>query len=68
MAGFFNPESTKSEAIVTATRKREQRRGSEKREEFVVGNVHRFVKKEASKEIVQKKILSAVKNDEAWTV
>ena len=63
---FFSPESTKSKAIVTATRKREQRRGNDKREEIVVGKVHWCGKKEVSKEIVQKETLKLDKNDEAW--
>ena len=58
--GFVSPESTKSEEIVTATRKREQRRGNEKREEVAVGKVHRCGKKESNEEIVQKKILKLV--------
>ena len=50
-ACVFNHESTKSKAIVTATTKREQRRGNAKREEIVSGKVWRCAKKELIKEI-----------------
>ena len=43
--GFFSPESTKSEEIITATRKNKQRRGNDKREEALVGKVCRCGKK-----------------------